>query len=286
MKFISVLKMVLLWAGLGLSSVMAAQLKENSAEINQDVNIPTMQVAINPGGSACTGHQQWDSAAGGCSDSAYQQTTARVVSVSPSATTLNVGESTTVIATVRSDNGSLVGAGISVTWSASNGTISSTSGTTNASGQVAVTYTASSAGIATITATAVGGAASASVTVAAAAPTGACLEKLPALSGKSFNPRVNKSWANSEIWLDGKRRFSGTMKVFNVKEVNRNAYGQTDGGGLPAALEKYRSDSNNWVYGTDGGIYYPYDVYVDMGNGDSPSSSPQWMGLCIIKYAP
>jgi len=62
------------------------------------------------------------------------------LSISPSNFTLNSGGSITLTATLTSDGTAL--ANKSITWSASTGTLSATSGTTNSSGQATVTYTA------------------------------------------------------------------------------------------------------------------------------------------------
>lgn len=269
----------------GAAGAFAVQLNENSAEINQDFSIPTMQVAINPGGSACTGHQTWDSTTGGCSDSAYQMTTARVVSVSPATTSLKVGETTAVTATVRTENGNLAGAGISVTWSSTNGTLSATSGVTNASGQVTVSFTASAAGIASINATAVGGSANAIIEVQSSAPTGDCLTALAYNSAvgekrlKGTYPGSNHY--NGTIVIDGVNVYSGKMSIFELKDVQR---WEGDDAKVKSQLAKYRYSSQYWLYGSDGGIYYPYDVSSYQMGDDSPEQSYYGMGVCVIQF--
>lgn len=63
------------------------------------------------------------------------------LSISPSSFTLESGENTTLTATLRSsDNNPL--ANKTISWSKTAGSLSATSGTTNSSGQVTVTYTA------------------------------------------------------------------------------------------------------------------------------------------------
>jgi len=99
--------------------------------------------------------------------------TARVVGVTatPNVILANNAATSTLIATVRDANGNTMGAGVTVNWSTSNGTLSSGSSATNASGQASVTLRGGIAGSATITAAAVQGSASTSVTLIADAST-------------------------------------------------------------------------------------------------------------------
>ncbi len=64
--------------------------------------------------------------------------------ISPSSFTLQTGNSTTLTATLKDENGNPVPSK-SITWSATAGSLSATSGTTNPSGQASVTYTAPTA---------------------------------------------------------------------------------------------------------------------------------------------
>lgn len=149
------------------SAVFTAQLKENSADIQQIVNIPGMMVAINPGGVGCSAakNEKWEPTANGCSNNEALKLTARVVSVttSPASIIANNISTSTLLATVKYSDGALVSAGIPTSWSTSSGTLSSTSTVTNASGQTSVTLRGTVAGVAKVTATAVAGSASANV---------------------------------------------------------------------------------------------------------------------------
>jgi hypothetical protein len=147
--------------------VIAAQLKENTADIQQVVNIPGMAIAINSGGSGCNAarHEKWEPAQGGCSNIEWVKNTARVVSVtaSPPSILANNIDASTLVATVKDGDGYLVGPGIPTSWWTTNGWLSGTSTVTNASGQTAVSLRGTVAGGATVTAAAVAGAASTSV---------------------------------------------------------------------------------------------------------------------------
>lgn len=112
---------------------------------------------------------------------------ARVVSVSSAANSLvaNGSSTTAVTAVIKDANGNTLGAGVSVAWIASGGTVSSATSVTDSSGIASVTFTAgTSAGNATVTAKAanpdagksaaialIGDQASAKVTVVNATPT-------------------------------------------------------------------------------------------------------------------
>jgi hypothetical protein len=151
--------------------VFAAQLKENTADIQQVVNIPGMAIAINPGGSGCnTGrHEVWEPTQNGCSNYEWVKQTARVVSLTatPSTILANNISTSTLLATLKDGDGYLVGPGIPTTWATNTGSLSSYSTVTNASGQTAVTLRGTVAGVGTVTAAAVAGAASANVVLTA-----------------------------------------------------------------------------------------------------------------------
>lgn len=157
------------------STVIAAQLKENSADIQQAINIPGMAVNINPGGAGCNTarHEKWEPTQNGCSNNEWVKQTARVVSVTASPTLIlanNVATST-LVATVRDGDGFVVGPGIPTNWGTTRGSLSSSSTVTNSSGQTAVMLRGTIAGVATVTAAAAQGAANTAVTLAADAAT-------------------------------------------------------------------------------------------------------------------
>lgn len=155
--------------------VLAAQLKENSADILQAINVPGMSIDINPGNPGCNvaKHEKWEPAQNGCSNTEWAKNTARVVSVTatpPEIAANNVATST-LVATVKDTDGNLMGGGIPTTWSTTRGTLSSTSSVTNASGQSVTTLRGTEAGLASVTASAVAGSASANVSLLADAST-------------------------------------------------------------------------------------------------------------------
>lgn len=160
------------YGGLLLSfsgALFAAQLKENSADIQQVVNIPEMNIKINLGGSGCdvARHEKWEPTQNGCSNTEWVKKTARVLSVtaSPPSILANNSETSTLTATLVDGDGYLVGFGIPATWGTSNGQLSNTSTVTDASGKTSVALRGTVAGWATVTASAVAGAASANVTL-------------------------------------------------------------------------------------------------------------------------
>ena len=153
----------------------AAELKENSADIRQDITIPGMAVTIKrPGGeTGCNtaNHEKWDTTEGKCSNTEYMKENAQVVSIASADYRLSIGvnESTTLTANVRTKDGQLVGAGVPVTWSTSKGYLSAGSSITNAASQATVTLTTpkgTATGLTTIAATAKGGGTSIVVVVA------------------------------------------------------------------------------------------------------------------------
>lgn len=167
-----------LWWAIGavccsfIGSLSAAQLKENTADIQQDLNIPGMAVTIKrPGGeSGCNtaNHETWDTSVGGCSNTEYLKENAKVISVAVSSPTMSIAVSgaSLATATVRTKDGQPVGAGIPVTWSTSLGSLSSYSGVTNAASQMSVNLSApkgTAEGTGVVTASAKAGGASTSV---------------------------------------------------------------------------------------------------------------------------
>ncbi len=154
------------------SSAFAAPLKENNAYIEQAINIPGgMNIAINPGGSGCNAanNEKWEPSENGCSNIEWVKKTARVISVtaSPASILANNVAISTLTANVVDGKGSPVRAGIPTSWGTTNGSLSSTSTVTNASGKAAVTLRGTVARIASVTAAAVAGASSTNVTLLA-----------------------------------------------------------------------------------------------------------------------
>lgn len=149
----------------------AAQLKENTADIQQVVNVPGMAIVINPGGTGCNSgrHEVWEPTQSGCSNIEWVKQTARVVSLTatPSTIVANNIATSTLLATLKDADGYLVGPGIPTNWGTNNGSLSSYSTVTNAAGQTSVTLRGTVAGVGTVTAAAVAGAASANVTLTA-----------------------------------------------------------------------------------------------------------------------
>lgn len=151
------------------SAYSFAQLKENSANIEQVINVPGMAVVINPGGSGCksSNNEKWEPTENGCSNIEWVKQTARVVSVtaSPSTILANNISTSTLTATVKDGNGLPVKAGIPTTWRASNGSLGAGYVLTNSAGQAVNSLRGTVAGFSTITAGAAAGAASTNVTL-------------------------------------------------------------------------------------------------------------------------
>lgn len=167
-------------AGLALfltmvSTVFGSDLKENSANIKQDIKIPGMAVIIKrPGGeTGCNTakHEKWDTVKGGCSNSEYMKENAEVISIAADEYRLSIGvlETTKLAANVRTKDGQPVGAGVPVTWSTTNGYLSASSSITDAASQAIVSLTTPKGtprGVTTVTANARGGGASVMIVVA------------------------------------------------------------------------------------------------------------------------
>lgn len=83
------------------------------------------------------------------------------------------------------------------------------------------------------------------------------------------------------IRVNGKTSFYGPMKLFYTEDFAKS---MGDSSRTPAILEKYRYDKSYWIYGTDGGIYYPYDVQSTYTGADTMVESWWYMGYCILKY--
>ncbi|MEX4004136.1 inverse autotransporter beta domain-containing protein, partial [Paraburkholderia sp. EG285A] len=69
--------------------------------------------------------------------------TVATLTASPTSITANGTSTSTLTATLKDANGNALGAGLTVTWSTTAGTLSATSSTTNSSGQATVTLTSS-----------------------------------------------------------------------------------------------------------------------------------------------
>jgi hypothetical protein len=153
-------------------SASAKEIAPNSADLQYSVSVPTMQIAINPGGGGCTGVETWDPVAGRCTEVEYIRNTVSVVQVSPSpATVASDGTVSTLSATVRDGLGRLAPAGVEVIWAATLGTLTTTTSFTNANGVALSAISSKTAGASTIYAkTTVSGNASTGVTFKSSAP--------------------------------------------------------------------------------------------------------------------
>ena len=118
------------------------------------------------GGSSVTA-----SAVAGSSDAqvtfTYDNATSRVVGITASPTTIvaDGAQASTLVATVEDAQGNPVGAGVTVTWSTTGGSLSASSSVTDASGKATVQLTSTQAGAVTVTGAAVGGSSTAGITV-------------------------------------------------------------------------------------------------------------------------
>ncbi|MDZ5605304.1 Ig-like domain-containing protein [Pseudomonas sp. RP23018S] len=167
---VRVLALGALWLCMS-SNVSAAQLKENTAIVDQDIHIPGMAVIISKGnetGCDASRHEKWDTNKGGCSNTEYMKENSQVISVSSSESRLSIGvnESTVLTATVRTKDGQPVGSGVLVSWTASSGRFSSNTSVTGEDSRSSVTFSTSggtSAGVISIGASAKGGGATTSI---------------------------------------------------------------------------------------------------------------------------
>jgi hypothetical protein len=210
----------------------AADLKENTADIRQDVSIPGMAVIIKKGGeTGCNtaNHEKWDTTTGGCSNTEYMKENAQVISVGAADYRLSIGviESTTLTAYVRTKDGQLVGAGVPVTWSTTKGYLSTNSSVTNAASEATVTLTTpkgTARGPITIAASAKGGGNSAIVVVGnSASVTGLTATPPTALAdGSSFITLV----ATLTYYENGKSVGSGESLSWSTM-IGKFTYAET-----------------------------------------------------------
>ena len=219
------------WAG-------AVQLKENSAEIVQDIKIPGMAVTIKRGnetGCNTANHEKWEATEGGCSNIEYMRDNAHVISIASAEYRLSIGviESTTLTANVRTKDGNPVGAGVPVTWSASLGNLSAYTSVTNAASQAVVSLSTPKGtpkGLSTITAKAKGGGASIQVVVANSAKISS-LTANPASAladGSSFiTLQATMTYENGQSVGAGEELSWGTgIGNYTFTETKTNANGQ------------------------------------------------------------
>jgi hypothetical protein len=219
------------WAG-------AVQLKENSADIRQDIKIPDMAVDIKRGnetGCITENHEKWEATEGGCSNIEYVRDNAKVVSIAAGEYRMSIGviESTILTANVRTKDGQPVGAGIPVTWTSSLGSLSSQSSVTNAASQAIVTLATPKGtpkGISTITATAKGGGASTQVVVVNSAKVAGLTASPPSAlaDGSSFiSLLATMTYENGQSVGAGEELIWGTgIGSFTYAEPKTNANGQ------------------------------------------------------------
>jgi len=155
--------------------VCAAELKENSADIQQKIEMPTMAITIkntkNPGETGCNLAlgEKWDPMLGGCAITEPITETGRVVSVKATPTSITADNTaiSTLVATLQFKDGTPAGPGVPTTWTTTSGTLSSLKSSTNAAGLTSVTLRGAVAGEATVTATAAKGGANTKVTLIA-----------------------------------------------------------------------------------------------------------------------
>ena len=180
----------------------------NTAHIIQNISVPGMTVAINPGGAGCNtvAHEVWEPAQGGCSDIEYQKSTARVISVTPSATSMEAGAGTTTfVAQVTTQNGKAAPPGVVVKWTTSNGNLGVPQGVTDGNGQAQNSLSGAASGAATVTATAAGGGATTTIAVQSSKPV---IDSFDVVA--QFNKR---SWPNT-VWIDGYYGYYYDFSIF------------------------------------------------------------------------
>lgn len=219
------------WAG-------AVQLKENSADIVQDIKIPGMAVTITRGnetGCNTANHEKWEATEGGCSNTEYMRENAQVISIASGEYRLSIGviESTTLTANVRTKDGQPVGAGVPVTWSASLGSLSAYSSVTNAASQAVVvlsTPKGTPKGLSTINATAKGGGTSIQIVVANSARVAALTATPPTAlaDGSSYITLLaTMTYENGQTVGTGESLSWGTgIGSYTYAETTTNASGQ------------------------------------------------------------
>jgi hypothetical protein len=233
-------------------ALFAVQLKENSADIQQVINIPGMAIAINPGGTGCNSgrHEVWEPTQNGCSNITWVKATARVISVTASPPTIlaNNSDASTLTATLVDGDGYLVGFGIPTNWWTNSGSLSSTSSITNASGKTSVTLRGTVAGWATVTAAAVAGAASANVSLIADASTSRVVTLVPS------PPSVPADWTAAALYATVRDAYNNILPAgtpvywaASFGSLNTGA-SYTDGSGVAVSTIASGTPGGSTVY--------------------------------------
>ncbi|WP_183133464.1 hypothetical protein, partial [Pseudomonas cannabina] len=120
-----------------------------------------------------------------------------------------------------------------------------------------------------------------------AQPTGQFLRCVDAwkefASGQTEAPNATQGSGTTKpgtIRVNGKIVFQGPIKIFGLKEFGMTMFQNNK---TQAMLDKYQFDSSYWMYGTDGGIYYPNDVNSTDSGSDTSNWGWWYMGYCVIK---
>lgn len=200
-------------------AAFAAPLKENSAYIEQAINIPGMVININPGGSGCNSanNEKWEPTEGGCSNIEYLKKTAQVISLAPSPAAIyaNNSAASTLSAVVVDEQGKALGAGVPVTFGNNLGNLSASTAITNASSIASVTLSGSVAGTSTVTARAAAGSTRSATVALVSDPSSATVIQLSATP--TSIPATGSAYST-------------------LSALVRDAYGNALGAGVPVAF--------------------------------------------------
>lgn len=116
-------------------------------------------------------------------------------------------------------------------------------------------------------------------------PTGACLETYKRGEWQSNN------WKGTFFYFEGyngylsyksttKNNFIYNGRIQVLRQISPDYESDSSAG---KKLEALRSNSAYWINGSDGGIYYPYDIHIDYQGSDTGQAYWSDSGVCVIK---
>ena len=275
--------------------VCAAELKENSADIQQKIEIPTMVVTIkntkNPGETGCNLalNEKWDPVLGGCAIPELITETGRVVSITatPASITADNSATSTLVATLKFKDGTPAGPGVPTTWTTTLGTLSSLNSSTNASGLTSVTLRGAVVGEATVTATAAKGGADTKVALVPVVAPVAGTRVISLVPTPSSVPADGTAVTLVATVRDSDGKVPGAGVVvywsstLNTLSTSRS---QTDNAGLATATISGATVGVATVYATTTDLSNAANSGVGFDGLEEPSYSDKYRVRCVTPH--
>lgn len=260
-----------------------AELQKNEADVGMAYKMPQMEVTISPTGgppTGCSGGQYWDVVVGGCTapvklrDEDALQSCGCTCPDQGSCTSQQEGKTPVLGWRLPPNGGELVASRGATVW----GACTETSNSCFASPPPPPPPPPTPAPEPTP---------SPDPTPSPGQPTGKflrCVESWQAYtSNQTEVPDSSNASASRQpgtIRINGVEVYRGPIKLFYTRDFYET---MGDSRASQTILDKYQYDSSFWIYGTDGGIYYPFEVTATQSAGDTPYDSWWYMGYCVIK---